>query len=80
MTTFCLVHTHITAIKACGLFKMAANQFNQSKVNGCSVLFLHFLFCYSRQERERSGIILRGKNKTKPNPEAWLADSTNTSP
>lgn len=48
--------THIdsTAIKACGLFKMAENQFNETKVNGCAILLLYFPFCYSRQEKERA--------------------------
>lgn len=44
--------THITAIEACGLLKMAENQSNETKVNGCAVLLLHFPFCYSRKERE----------------------------
>lgn len=47
-------HTHITAIKACGLLKMAENKFNETKVNGCAVSLLYFPFCYSRQERERA--------------------------
>lgn len=50
---------------ACGLFEMAENQFDETKVNDCSILLLYFPFHCSRQEGE---IALSEEAKTKPNP------------
>lgn len=71
---------HTAAIKACGLFKMAENQFNETKWNQSQWLccFIAPLSLLLFSAGERKSIILRGENKTKPNPGAWLADNTNT--